>query len=103
MLAFLSDVVIFLVILALILRAVAWYLREYQDKLLYFPALPPNAIESVPRPSEWGLKSWEELKIVTADKTTLHAYFNKQEEDWQEVTSHRMLWLLHVLMIMDYW
>ena len=37
-------------------RPPAWYLRAYQDHLLYFPLLPENATTCVPDPSEWGFR-----------------------------------------------
>eukprot|EP00667_Euglena_gracilis_P014990 EG_transcript_15556 len=84
LLELLQSLLLYLLLLAVVLRGLAWYFRTYQDSLLYFPLLPENATVCVSDPSEWGFQSWDELRIVTEDKTVLHGYFLKQEKDWTE-------------------
>jgi fermentation-respiration switch protein FrsA (DUF1100 family) len=45
------------------------------SELIYPRSFPASARTEVPRPSEFGLKDWEEIHLPTPDKETLHCFF----------------------------
>ncbi len=45
------------------------------SELIYPRGLPPGARTEVPRPPDFGITDFEDLKIPTSDGESLHAYF----------------------------
>ena len=62
------------VVLLLLLRFIAYYLRSYQGKLLYYPETPVSSRVVVPIPSDYELP-YQLLEIKTSDGIVLKAFF----------------------------
>ncbi|KAF4555297.1 Serine aminopeptidase-like protein 1 [Elsinoe fawcettii] len=52
-------------------------LYYYQNELIYPRNLPPGARTDVPKPEQFGISEYEDLRINTPDQETLHAYLVK--------------------------
>jgi len=60
------------------LGAVALY--YFQDKLLYYPSIPPGARKDFIPPSHFGLEEHlEEIFMTTLDGEKIHSWFFKQQ------------------------
>eukprot|EP00906_Rhabdomonas_costata_P005583 RCo008340 len=79
LLSLLKALAVVLGVLAIVVRAIAYYFRAHQDKLLYYPDLPPSSRDTVDHPGLWGVPTWEEITVVSSAKVTLHGYFLHQE------------------------
>ncbi|KAG8623198.1 hypothetical protein KVT40_008174 [Elsinoe batatas] len=52
-------------------------LYYYQNELIYPRNLPVGARTEVPKPEQFGITEYEDLRITTPDQETLHAYLIK--------------------------
>jgi fermentation-respiration switch protein FrsA (DUF1100 family) len=84
---FVQAVCFVLLCLALLLRGLAYFLRDIQNQLLYYPGLPQSSREYVEKPSALGFPFWEELQVVSEESVRLHGYFLKQPNGLHRLTT----------------
>eukprot|EP01060_Flectonema_neradi_P011991 TRINITY_DN18916_c0_g1_i1.p1 TRINITY_DN18916_c0_g1~~TRINITY_DN18916_c0_g1_i1.p1 ORF type:complete len:371 (+),score=66.07 TRINITY_DN18916_c0_g1_i1:84-1196(+) len=70
----LQSLAFVVVVLLLLLRAIAYYLKGYQGKLLYYPDTPVSSRVVVPVPSDYDLP-FQWLDVKTSDGIKLKSFF----------------------------
>ncbi|PVV00530.1 hypothetical protein BB560_005084 [Smittium megazygosporum] len=66
----------------------------FQNDIIYASAVPPNSRENVALPSQYGLESFEDVHIKTADKFVIRGYFIKRGSE-EETKKADVVLLLH--------
>lgn len=62
-------------ILAVVAMLLAYRYRHLQDMMVYHPNVPENSTQICADPADFGLSSYDEVRIETTDGITLHGYF----------------------------
>ncbi|KAG5492822.1 hypothetical protein JKF63_01402 [Porcisia hertigi] len=65
---------LFIVFVSLFLYIISYYYRSHQDRLLYYPWVPPESREICDDPVALGIPCAERVRIITADKVGLWGY-----------------------------